>query len=105
MKKKTLFVLLLTAIVFCTSCIFNLELFIALAKTALYLGGTTLFVLLPFLVFKGEKKEKEAPKEIKQNTVPHPIMHRKVKSVKTTLLEKGEKETTYMSIYSVNNSP
>ncbi|NME69065.1 hypothetical protein [Flammeovirga aprica] len=101
MKKNTLFFGLITMVVIGSTCAINLELFVALAKTALYLGGTTFFVLMPFFLFKGEKKTNENTNK----EVPQPMLKRKINSVKTTLLEKGEKETTYMSIYRVNNSP
>lgn len=100
MKKYTLFTVLLLLALFSTCCIINLELIFALVKTTLYLGGTTLFVLLPFLFLKENKKEL-----VSNDTISATPKNRKVSTMKTTLLEKGENESTYMSIYRVNNSP
>ncbi|AZQ62093.1 hypothetical protein EI427_07515 [Flammeovirga pectinis] len=78
------------------------EHFVALMQTALYLLGTVLIVVLPFILF--DKKSLDKPKENK--TIEREKTHEEfVKTLQTTLLEKGDKESIYMSIYKVDNSP
>ncbi|WP_281614072.1 hypothetical protein [Flammeovirga sp. SubArs3] len=69
----------------------------------LYMGGTILFVLLPFILFKDQKRSNT--KRAKKSGTIEKIESPKVETLDHKLLREEKGKAIYMTIYSVESSP